>query len=181
MKLKDYQFLLSIQKLTDTEQLSKQMEYLGVSYEKHSIDEIRNRILKTFAEPVDEYRTPRKWFYVKGHGIWKVAFNIRKETGAQFTYFESLLYAPTGAEGKDIVEQNLHNLLAVYIRPLRWYGIEKWDIEKHERNANILLNVDMKYIYPMIDFFFLNAKNFIRNTNITSLNQQTNQIKMEML
>lgn len=174
MTLKDYQFLLSLEGLPEEEQIEKQMEYLKLDYNKQSIDEIKNKIIKSFSVPLSKYSRIRRYFYIKGNGVWKVANDIRKEKGSQFTYFESFLY------DKENITNNLHNLMAIYIRPLKWYGIEKWDVNKHSKNANVLLNTDMKYIYPLIDFFFLNAKKYIMNTNITSLNNQTREIQQMM-
>jgi hypothetical protein len=174
MTLKDYQFLLSIEGLTQEEQYEKQINYLGLSYERDSIDKIGKELSKVFSQPVSTDNRIRKYFYIKGSGIWKVANNIRKEKASQFTFFESFLY------DKDEVVNNLHNILAIYIRPLKWYGIEKWDPNKHEHNANILLNADMKYVSPLINFFFLLAKKYMKNTNITSLNHQTREIETMM-
>lgn len=174
MKLKDYQFYLSIEDLPEDEKLEKQMSYLCLDFEKHSIDEIKRRIFKVFSQRLFDYKAPRKWFYIPRHGIWKVSQNIRKEKGSQFTFFESFLF------DESQITQNLHNLLAIYIRPLKWYGIEKWDVEKHSKNASVLLETDMKYIYPILDFFFLSVKNYIRNTNIISLNKQTMEIQKDL-
>lgn len=174
MKLKDYIFYLTLE--GDAQEREKQlMEYLGLSYDKNSLDSISKKINKIFNIDLSDYKKIFKLFYIKGHGIWSVRNNIRKESAAQFILFDSYMI------DSGTTLSNLHNILSIYIRPLKWNGVEDWDVEKHEKNANTLLNTDMKYIYPLINFFFLNVTNYILNTNIIYLNQETRQIHKEML
>lgn len=173
MKLKDYIFYLSLEGSAQ-ERENKLMEYLGLSYDKNSLDSITKKINKIFNTDLSTYKKIFKWFYIKGHGIWSVRNDIRKESAAQFILYDSYLI------DSGTTLSNLHNILSIYIRPVKWYGVEKWIESNHEKNANILLNSDMKYIYPLINFFFLNATNYILNTNIIYLNQETKEIHQEM-
>lgn len=174
MKLKDYIFYLQLEGDQKNRE-DKMMEYLNLSYDKNSLDEISKKISKMFNKDISKYKKIFKWFYIKGHGFWGVRNNIRKESASQFILFDSYMID----SGTTI--SNLHNILSIYIRPLTITGVEKWDVEKHQKNADILLNTDMKYIFPLIGFFFLNAMNYMLNTNIIYLNQQTREIHQEML
>lgn len=173
MKLKDYIFYLQLEG-DQKQREDKMLQHLGLSFDKNSLDEISKKISNVFNKDVSQYKKVFKWFYIKNHGIWAVRNDIRKENASQFILFDSYMID----SGTTI--SNLHNILSIYVRPLTWRGVEKWDINKHDKNADILLNTEMKYIFPLINFFFLNAMNYILNTNIIYLNQQTREIHQEM-
>lgn len=173
MTLKDFIFINNLEG-SEREKEEKIVEYLGLAYDKNSLDDLRNRFSKLY---LTNYSTKVKVFryFNVNKKIWKIERNIRRCPASQFVLFDSYLN-----QDKEIMN-NLHLILSIYIRPLKWFRIEKWDAEKHEHNANILLEADMKYIYPMISFFFLNVRRYIRNMNIIYLNQAQMEYQKEMM
>lgn len=164
--LKDFIFIQSLELLDKESKEQKLLEYFGMSYDKNSLDEMRKKISKLYTIDYTFRTKIFNYFYVKGYGFWKIENDIRKCPASQFVLFDSYLL-----QEKEIMD-NLHNILSIYIRPVKWFKIEKWNTDKHSINANKLLNSDMNYIYPMINFFFRSAKKYIRNMNIIYLNEQ---------
>ena len=106
-----------------------------------------------------------------GNTIYKIDKNIAQLSYEQFNRLETLL-----AEGDNV--SNLHKLLSIYVRPINWYGgIQKYNFNKQEKIYDKLLNMDIGVANSIIQFFFLNAVNYMKNINISYLNQMK---KMEM-
>lgn len=170
MKLRDYIYINSIPTdISDKEREERLIKYMGLDYSKDSLDKINDKVHKLYdMKSISEVKILYKYFRV-GKKIWKVERNIRTCPASQFILFDSYI-------NNDDIISNLHNILSIYIRPVRWYGkIEKWNPDNHQKNSETLLNVDMKYIYPMISFFFHSVMKYMKNINIIYLNQQTQE------
>lgn len=106
-----------------------------------------------------------------GNTIFKIEKNLSELSYEQFNRLETLL-----AEDDNV--SNLHKLLSIYVRPINWYGgIQKYNFNKQEKIYDKLLNMDIGVANSILQFFFLNAVSYMKNINISYLNQKK---RMEM-
>lgn len=79
----------------------------------------------------------------------------------------------TIAEGDNI--KNLHRLLAIYLRPKKWFRIEPFDLKTQTEIENELLGLDVSIANAIMSRFFLSVTKRMRNINIFYLNQMKKQ------
>lgn len=101
-----------------------------------------------------------------GNTIFKIEKDLSQLSYEQFNRLETLL-----AEEDNV--SNLHKLLSIYVRPINWYGgIQKYNFNKQEKIYDKLLNMDIGIANSILQFFFLNAVSYMKNINISYLNQR---------
>lgn len=99
----------------------------------------------------------KKWY--------KLENDFLESSYEQFVRLDILL-----AENKNI--NNLHKLLAIYCRPVNWYGkIKKYNLRDQDKIAEELLNLDMGIAQSIMVFFYLNAMKCLKYTKIHYLNE----------
>jgi len=172
MKLKHYQYLHTLDSGSTLYE-----EYLCTSLNinmNQSMEKVRDEIYKKMEIKAKEWTG--KWIIVNGK-IFGVEQDFLQSKYEQFVRLDQIL-----AEGDNV--KNLHRLLAIYVRPKKWlwkkfrYGIEEYNLNKQDKIANELLDLDMNEANGLILFFYLNVKKCSRNINIYYLNQRKKKINL---
>lgn len=165
MTIKQYQYIQSISGATDYEiqlldyfKIDKSLPY------QEAIEKL-NKILTITPTAVKSK--------IKVNGkCFKVEQDFMEGSVEQFTRLDNLL-----AEENNTM--NLHKLLAIYIRPYKWFRIEKYNPTKQEAIANQLLEMDMEVAQGLLLFFSLLAAKYMKNINIHYLNKMKDQNIMD--
>lgn len=158
MLVKDFQYINSISGSTNYEELI--LTHFNIS-KNQTIEKVQLELESALKI------NPRE---IKGNFIrfnkkkWGIEKDLLECTYEQFNRLEMLL-----AEEKNI--ENLHKLLAIYVRPRKWFKIEKFNLKRQDDIAKELLELDMNIAQGLILFFYLNATKSFLNINISYLNQ----------
>jgi len=168
MKVKDYQFLCSLDSGSTTYEVDL------IRYFNIDTTETPENVRKKLLEVIKYEPKPIKETYIisgKTYGVEKELLDCQFE---QFIQLDKIL-----AEERNV--DNLHKLLAIYLRPskkkLFWNRIEPFDINKQEQIANELLEMNFDEALGAILFFYQNALNTImKNIKTSYLNKQSQQM-----
>lgn len=107
----------------------------------------------------------RKYYWFKKK-LWKLCTPLMDETYDQWARMEVIL-----AEGDNI--RNLNRLLAIYFRPVRWYGkVKPFSLKTQEKIEEDILELDMNLANGFMLFFSVRGFKFLNNIKAFYLNQR---------
>lgn len=175
MKLRDYIELNKIDK-DDKEYDIKVLKYFNIDYSKLTPLQVKEKI-KEFTNVNATKITKNK---IKINGERFHIDNILKSTYSQWILLESYLTE------EDYFINNLHKVLAIYIRPrvfnwkkLRWEGKKFSDIDL-EKNSEKILDMDVNDAFGLNVFFYQRDKKSINNMKILYLNEKMRKLNQTM-
>jgi len=126
-----------------------------------TIDEVGEQLKKCMEiTPTTKFKK-YYWFNKK---LWKVCFPFTDESFDQWARLETIL-----AENNNL--QNINRLLALYFRPVKWYGkVKKFDLNTQEPIEEDLLDLDMNIANGLLLFFSIVAFKYMNNIRAHYLN-----------
>jgi hypothetical protein len=140
-----------------------------ISYFKIDTDQTREKVSQDLDKiiKVEQKIIKRKYIWFK-RKLWKICLPLQEETFDQWTRMETIL-----AENNN--NKNLHKLLAIYLRPVKWYGkLKKFDMRNQDKIENDLLDIDMSTAQSILVFFSIVALKSMNYIKVFYLNQMKN-------
>jgi hypothetical protein len=168
MNLRQYQEIDKLSKdLSDDQYKAQLCRILNVSIDDHTDDQInslvestRNEIKAAHEAPITpKFKLNKQWYsYDK---------EISKQSFGQWVQFDTLMNTET-----DII-QNMHNLLAVYVRAIKfnWFKLKR-EMTKYDSNElddiaeTIREHMDIKTAIALNVFFYKNVSGTMKHTAI---------------
>lgn len=121
-----------------------------------------------FLKDLDKIRPKlKKHFWIKGKRFY-VELNMQKITGGQYVDLMTFLKQP------DKANENIHNVLAVLAKPLKFGFIKakKYDGENHLERAKLFYdNLKVLQVYP-ITVFFCKLSDYLTKAMLDYLNSE---------
>jgi len=175
MTIRDYIYLNQIQTGDTKAHNFEVLDYFKIDYSKMKVKEVYSKVKELTDIKVNDIKKNK----IKINGKWfMIERDITKSTFGQFIDLESYLL------DNNYLINHLNEVLAIYVRPRKRYRIEKWAVEKKEKNAEWLLDMDINDAFGLNVFFCQNAEHSIKNMKrhylnkkMMELNQMTKQTK----
>jgi hypothetical protein len=144
----------------------------STNYEEQLVDYFKLDRTKKWSESLEELEklitiTPveiKKSKIKINNKIYKIEKDLLDSSFEQFVRLDNLI-----AENDNV--NNLHKLLAIYLRPVKWFQIEKYNLKTQDIIAEELLQMDMNIAQGLLLFFSQYANKYMDNINISYLNR----------
>lgn len=168
MKVSDFKYISSLDSGSTTYETDL-IKYFKISTDQ-TIEKVGEDLKKVMdIVPIEKVKG-YYWFKKK---LWKLCIPLQDETFDQWARMETIL-----AEENNV--QNINRLLAIYFRPVRWYGkVRKFSLKTQEKIEEDLLDLDMNIANGMMLFFSIVGFKYMNNIKVFYLNQlKTNQMEV---
>lgn len=163
MTIKDYQYIMSLDKTDELLWEKQVIDYLKVDTKK-SIDDVLLEVRKKLA--ITPKSINKHYFWFKNN-LWYIEKNLIELSYEQFARLDNLI-----SEDDNI--NNLHKLLSIYVRP--WNC--KFSLKTQDKVYEKLLDLDINFAQGLLVFFFANAQRYMKYINIHYLNQMKNPLPL---
>jgi len=160
MIIRDFKYISTLDTGSTTYELDL-INYFKIPTNQ-SVEKVGEQLKKYMdVVPITKFK---KYYWFKGK-LWKVCMPLQDETFDQWSRMETIL-----AEENNI--QNINRLLAIYFRPVRWYGkVRKFNLNTQEKIEESLLDLDMNIANGLTLFFSIVGFKYMNNIKVFFLNQ----------
>jgi hypothetical protein len=159
MLIRDYKYISTLNTGSTTYEMDL-IKYFGISTDQ-TIDEVSNELKKKLN--IEEPDNIKKYYWFKKK-LWKVCTPFQDETFDQWARLETIL-----AEDNNL--QNINRLIALYFRPVKWYGkVKNFDMNTQEQIEEDLLDLDVNIGQKLLLFFSIVGFKYMNNIRAYYLN-----------
>ena len=160
MTIKDFKYISKLDSGSTTYETDL-INYFKIDTDQ-TLEQVSEDLQK--AMKIENKEIKRVHFFFKKK-LWKICIPLSEETFDQWTRLESIISEENNAE-------NLNRLLAIYLRPVKWYGkVKKFNLSNQEKIEEDLLDLDMDLAQSIMVFFSMVAYRYMMHIKIYFLNQ----------